>query len=234
MESTNQIRIALLPGLHGTELPYRSFLALGPTNVKVIPFSYSTQDLQSYEVLSDIIFQRLNEEESKLILLGESFSGPLSLLVAKRKPKGLAGVILAASFVLPPRQGWAKLLPWEFGCKFAKVAYGLRTMVPSRYSSVIRDVNQELARISPSVLADRIRSTLAVDVTSALRECPVPILYIVAEKDVIIRKTSLKQILAIRSDVAVQSINAPHFVLPYAAKEVWSVVLPFVDNCCAA
>jgi pimeloyl-[acyl-carrier protein] methyl ester esterase len=234
MNPTKRIRLVLLPGLHGTDALFHSFIDLCPPDIDLIPFSYPTQELHSYESLSETILQTLDGNQSNFVILGESFSGPLALFVANRRPKGLAGVILAASFVLPPRKAWARWLPWELGCKFAKPAYGLRSMLSRRYRDIILDIYGELHKVSPAVLADRLRSTLSVDATTALRECPVPILYVAASRDIIVRKSSLKQILAIRNDVSVRTIDAPHFVMPSAPAEVWSAIVPFVRGCCAA
>jgi len=234
MDATKRIRIALLPGLHGTDALFRSLVNLCPPEIELITLSYPTNELRSYESLTEMILEKLDGDQSNLILLGESFSGPLALFVASRKPKGLVGVILAASFVLPPRRGWAKWLPWEIGCRFAKPVYGLRSLVSRRYAAVIQGIYEELHKVSPSVLADRIRSTLAVDATIALKECPVPILYIAAARDIIVCKSSLKKILAIREDVTVRTIDAPHFIVPSAPADVWSAIVPFINSCRAA
>jgi hypothetical protein len=62
-------------------------------------------------------------------------------------------------------------------------------------------------------MAKRVRATLAVDGRAELKRCPVPILYLKAEDDKIVRTGCLVEMLEVRSDMKVVAFKGPHLLL---------------------
>ncbi len=232
-ESRGNIRIVLLPGLHGTEALFQDFVASTPPGYEVSTIAFPVLEPLPYQDLTDLVYGRVLGDGSRLILLGESFSGPLALFVAERKPPGLSGVILAASFVLPPARSWVRLLPWKT-CFRVVNALTKRLVGPSRVNgsvSVVGQIIRELHKVSPSVLADRVRSILHVNASNALIHCPVPILYLTGTKDLIVRQKCLRDIYRFRPDIHVRSIPSHHFLLQSVPSLIWKDIDWFVQNC---
>jgi surfactin synthase thioesterase subunit len=65
---------------------------------------------------------------------------------------------------------------------------------------------------------------MKVNCSADLRECPVPIFYLLASNDRIVRRESLEQIRRIRPDMAFSLIDGPHLILQQnpgaAAREI--------------
>jgi pimeloyl-ACP methyl ester carboxylesterase len=93
--------LVLLPGLDGTGVLFEPLLDALPEHVAPRVVAYPVDRLLDYQELAPLIAARLPKGEP-FVLLGESFSGPLALMAAERRPPGLLGVILCATFVTSP------------------------------------------------------------------------------------------------------------------------------------
>src|SRR5262245_23390841 len=100
------VSLVLLPGLDGTGNLFRPLLQKLPAEVEPIVLSYPAREFLDYSALAQLALRSLPTDRP-VVLLGESFSGPVAVLAAAAQPKGLLGVILCASFVIAPRP-WAK------------------------------------------------------------------------------------------------------------------------------
>src|SRR5690349_20385434 len=100
--------LILRPGLNGTGVMFRPLLAQLPPEVRAKVVAYPTSELLTYADLLPRVLAEL--PAGPFVLLGESFSGPLSLMAAATCPPGLRGVILCASFVRNPLKLRAKWL----------------------------------------------------------------------------------------------------------------------------
>ena len=68
-------------------------------------------------------------------------------------------------------------------------------------------------QVSAKALAARVRAVLRVDVSDALRACPVPLLYLRASDDRVISASSWKRIAEIRPDACLEELPGPHLIL---------------------
>src|SRR5262249_52151039 len=94
-------RLVLLPGMDGTGILLEPLLELLPADLVAKVVSYPANEPCGYEGLLKIVRAAL-PEDGPFILLGESFSGPLAIIAADARPRGLQGVVLCASFVRSP------------------------------------------------------------------------------------------------------------------------------------
>src|SRR4051812_4389167 len=93
--------LILLPGLHGTADLFLPLLAAIPPDLPTRIISYPTHEPLSYDDLLRLIDTQLSNEES-IVLIAESFSGPLALRYAAMHPARVRAVILCASFIRSP------------------------------------------------------------------------------------------------------------------------------------
>src|SRR5262249_61625115 len=115
------------------------------------------------------------------LLLGASFSGPRALLLAPRRPPGLRGVILCASFArspLPRFVRWLGGLVWPCWFRAAPTSLVCRTLL-GRYRTppLSRMVRTALAAVRPAVLAARARAIVAAGVGEGRPAPPRPPLH---------------------------------------------------------
>ena len=221
----------MLPGLDGTGLLFKPAVRACPSELEPGVQQLPSREPMDYGDLADQLAPVLPEEEP-FVLLGESFSGPLALDLAARRPAGLLGVVLLATFVARPNSRWLFLLPWSIIFKFSPPGFIVRRyMLGGRGTNEVRAILQQIPDlVAPEVMAHRVRLISSVDARSALKLCPVPILYLQASEDRLVHRSSLAEILRVRPDVENRCIDSAHFVAQIAPEEVWGHILPFVSR----
>jgi pimeloyl-[acyl-carrier protein] methyl ester esterase len=219
----------MLPGLDGTGLLFKPAVRTCPRELEPLVQDLPAQEPLDYRALSDRIAVVLPSDEP-FVLLGESFSGPLALELAARRPAGLLGVVLVATFVTPPNPGWLSFLPWSFIFRFSPPGFIVRRyFIGRRGTEELLGLLQQIPDlVAPDVMALRVRLVSSVDARRALKLCPTPILYLQANEDRLVHQRALAEILRVRPDVEHRCIDSPHFVAQVAPDEVWGHILPFV------
>jgi pimeloyl-ACP methyl ester carboxylesterase len=165
-------------------------------------------------------------------LLGESFSGPLALLAAVQRPKGLIGVILCASFCRSPHP---YVPQWFTNCfrpsllRLMPVAGQIKALTGGYGSIALRQLTKHaIATVSQRVLAHRLRATLTIDATAALQDCPVPLLYLRGARDRwVVPGWNVATIRQLLPTAKVSVIDAPHMVLQTHPQEAAAAIAEF-------
>jgi pimeloyl-ACP methyl ester carboxylesterase len=167
------------------------------------------------------------------ILLGESFSGPLALMLAASHPAGLMGVILCASFIRNPTY-----LPlafqhlagsWLF--RFSPMFIQAKALFAGYSTPELRSLLARAhTRVPAEVMAERVRAILALDCTSELASCPVPVAYLRGRKDKVVPKKNWRQIIATNPSVREFIIPAPHLILQTQPRAVAEAIMTFAQS----
>jgi len=92
------------------------------------------------------------------------------------------------------------------------------------------EVRCTLRSVSPEVLAFRVRTVLTCNATEEFARIRVPTLYVQAEQDRLVSKSSFEEIQALKPDVILAVIGAPHFVLQREPHNAAEVVTHFVAD----
>jgi pimeloyl-ACP methyl ester carboxylesterase len=79
-----------------------------------------------------------------------------------------------------------------------------------------------------------VREVLQVDVHQELAECPVPVLYLRGDRDLVVPRHNLSEIQAIRPTVEVARFRAPHLVIQTQPEAVAEALRDFAARCTAA
>jgi len=170
--------------------------------------------------------------KGKYIILGESFSGPLALCVSEKKPDGLLGVVLVATFVSAPNFKIGRFLPWTICFTLVKPLYRIRMELSDRENKyIVALMSTELRKVSPKVLAYRIKEVFSVNAELQLLKCKVPIVYFRDVRDIVVPKKNLNTILSVKPDVEVVEFSAPHFLLQTNPYQVYSEIKQFAEKC---
>lgn len=227
------MRLVLLPGLDGTGVPFEPLIRALREGFDPIVCTYPVNECRSYDDLVPEVMRRLPRDEP-FVLLGESYGGPLSLMVAARRPPGLAGLILSASFVSCPYPfvpKWASHLvlasPFKLAPALARAKSRIEGVASPELSALI---SRALGAVKPAVLASRIREVIQVQVEADLLACQAPILYIQGSHDVVVPAGNLTRIQALRPDVRAVRLVAPHMVLQVAAMDAARAIEAFADE----
>lgn len=219
--------------MDGTGKLLAPFISRLPSELEPVVVSYPKDEVLSYAQLLPLVEKALSGEGS-FVLLGESFSGPLAVMAAAKKPNGLVAVVLVASFVRSPA-------PWVFrhlrpivrGFLFHVIPKSLMKCIlfgTESSKSFADDFSRTAAEIPPEVFAARIREVIKVDVSSELRQLSVPLLYLAGSRDVIVPARSVDLIRKFCPKVTVVTLDAPHLVLQTTPEESAKAIQSFLHN----
>ena len=89
---------------------------------------------------------------------------------------------------------------------------------------------EAMTQVSPAVFAARLRAVLTLDAGAALKDCPVPILYLQARQDALIRPHNLRAMLRLRPDLEVAIIPGPHWVLQSHPEKAVAAIVAFLQH----
>jgi pimeloyl-[acyl-carrier protein] methyl ester esterase len=224
-------KIILLPGMDGTGDLFRPLLSVIPSNVSTRVISYPTDQALSYRALFDLIVEQLSGER-EMVLVAESFSGPLALQFAAQHPSRIQAVVLCATFVHSPVPRALRYFvsPPLFRVPVPAAVVRRLMIGPGADASLVRQVQRAIRRVRPRVLAQRMRDVLRVNAEDALRQCAAPILYIAARQDAQVPASAIERIRAIRKDVRVATLDGPHLLLQAKPAECWRVIAAFLNE----
>lgn len=226
-------RLVLLPGMDGTGILFGPLLEALPHGWEAQILRYPPDKALGYESLLDIV-QAAIPIDGPFILLGESFSGPLALMAASKNPPGLQAVVLCASFIENP-------LPWlvrpfeavitaktlAFAPAFVRERALLGRHATARLRSLLTHAHQ---LVTPEAMAARARAIFRVDVSSELRACPAPLLYIQALDDRLVSPRSWRRIVDLRPDACLEVVPGPHLILQTHPVEAIAAITRFCDS----
>jgi pimeloyl-ACP methyl ester carboxylesterase len=220
----------MLPGLDGTGIMFRPIVDELGSEVDPIVMSYNQEGTCTYNALTDLVADSLPQND--FFILGESFSGPIAIKLADRKPKGLKGIILCATFISNP----SALIPAFFSFLIRAplfyiwpVSVKAAVLTGGRANRQIRGLIEETKRVSTSkALACRTRQALQVNVSSELERCDYPILYLKGARDLIVGSRNLRAIKKIKENVSDVTIDSSHLVLQEAPRDAAQEILKFI------
>ena len=137
-------------------------------------------------------------------------------MLAAAEPGKIQGVILASSFVRPPRTIYARL---RWGA-VAPTIWMIRACrrIPVWLSRkpndrLRKDKTETWKRVKASMVAARIRALLQVDARELLKDCPAPVLCLAGRDDGIVPHSNVKEIACVRPSAQVRMIDGQHFAL---------------------
>jgi len=232
-ESEWHYSLVLLPGLDGTGDLFRPLLAELPGWIRPVVVSYPRDRELGYAELFPLAASSL-PTDAPFVILGESFSGPLAIMLAATKPAGLKGVILCASFVKKPFRtlpAWLgvlcigpffRLWPAIFKLRSLRIRGELRGLLPLALGAI--------RSVRPEVVAARARALMNVDTRNLLRTMPFPLLYLQALRDPLIRKHNAEEIMSIRPDARRAQIDSKHFLLQLEPKLAAAEIASFLET----
>ncbi|WP_256578233.1 alpha/beta fold hydrolase [Pseudomonas sp. PIC25] len=221
--------LILLPGMDGTGLLFQPFIDALPDDIRVMVVHYPIDETLGYQALRSYVEAAL--PEGPLVLLGESFSGPIATAIAASCADRVRGLVLCCTFVQNPRpllgrfKALLPLLPIRSvpGSLIAALLLG-RFATPALRSLL----EHALSRVSPSVLRARLRAVSSVDESASLLAAKAPVLYLRATEDRLVPAANARLIEQLCSSVHVMPISGPHCLLQACPAEAVAAIDSFL------
>ncbi|MCI5162268.1 MAG: alpha/beta hydrolase [Candidatus Electrothrix sp. AX5] len=240
------MQIILLPGMDGTGILFRPFvqeltkhITEITVEISVRVLSYPCDQKLSYEQLIDFVRSRLPAQE-EVILVAESFSGPIGYALAAEQPNKIRAVIFVATFLSPPK-GLLCMMPPPFMALLMKIplpVFFLSRLFFERGSSntsnkTIALFKTALRKVQRPVLATRMREMADLAGLQAgieAQELDIPCAYIRAKNDQLISCSHAEEFRRIVPQIEVTEIPGPHFLMQARPKECAQVVGKFITG----
>ncbi len=210
--------LVLLPGLDGTAKLFEPLRACLDPAVPLQAIAYPAKTFLSYPQLTE--FVRENLPGGPLLLLGESFSGPVAIELAAAEAKRVAGVILSTTFVRSPSlllkrlEALLPFMPVGFMPRWLLEHFLFGRFATPQLRVLLADA---LAAVPAAILKRRLREVACVEVSGALRALRCPLLYLQASQDRLVPDSAAAVITGIAREASVCRLEGPHCLLQAAA-----------------
>ncbi len=226
------VALVLLPGMDGTGELFAPFVAALGKTTPIVVVSYPTSGPpQTYTDLTELATSAL-PPNGRLVLLGESFSGPIAISLAAAYPERVIGLVLCCSFVRNPRPG----LRWLSGLATMPVPLPptpvLNLMLLGRFATPGLRVmlRSALAKVQAAVLRSRLRAVVSVDARAHAKAIDAPVLYLQGIRDRLVPQSSMADAKQCFRKIRVQAFDAPHCLLQAIPQEAAAAVADFVRD----
>ena len=218
--------IILLPGLDGTAKLFDRFLAVAPSHLSITPVALPSEKL-TYGELADAVDTAL--PSGPIVVIAESFSGPLAITLAARRP--IAGLVFCNSFIVAPQSRLFRLLFPPIMFKLPPPLWLLRRYMlgSDADDALVRRVAEVVASVPAAVLASRLECVLGVNEVAAFAQTTAPALYLQGTADRLVPESALQQMAALRP-VTTARLIGPHLLLQTNPTGAWEAILPFLDS----
>lgn len=205
------MRLVLLPGLNGSSTLFGPLLAYLHPALEVQVLELPAQGNQNPENLADRLFNELGN--TPYVLLGESFSGPLTYQLALRQPPGLLGVIFAASFLSRPHPllPLTKYLPLPRWVLKQKTLLRLFCLNGQASAELVQALRDEIQKLPQSLLRVRLHSLNQLQTPGLKLELPV--LHLLANQDRLVTHQAQTNLQTCCTQLTQVALDGPHFLL---------------------
>lgn len=227
---TDHFHIVFLPGLHGTA---ELFSALNSAISKLLEVSflsevsfshslitYPTHIDQSYASLKNWLSQELplHAGDRKIIIIAESFSSPLALMLAIDYQAQIHSMVLGAGFCANPVNPILAFIPLTpvFLIKPPRTAVRHFLVDSESADELVNQVRNTVSKTPANILSQRLNSvfTLEESFTSHSRSFDIntPILLLQAQNDALIPWKAQNLLEQHLPHATVRWVNSPHLI----------------------
>ena len=223
------MNVLLLPGLDGTGRLFEPFVRHAPAWASCTVARYPVDRELSYPECADHVAAKFFPDEP-FVIVAESFSGPVAILAASKRPPNLKGVVLCNTFA--DRASWRgfSLLPWSwlFRRPISRFSVGAHLTGFDRAAEFVDTIRAANAPVLPTVRASRLRSALRIDVRRELAALDLPVMYLRGSRDRLVFGNCLRTVVETRPETTVVPVPGPHLLLQVEPERSWREITAFV------
>lgn len=224
--------LVLLPGLDGSGDFFDALCRQLPPDWRTQVVRYPADQALGYSELARWVREAL-PDVGPVVLVAESFSGPVAIQVAASRPAGLIGLVLCATFARSPRPVFAPLqglVRWA-PVRVAPMGLLARWLLGADAdASWVERIRQAVNRCSVAVLRERARAVLTVDVRYQLADIRAPVMYLQATRDWLVPAAALVEMQCVLPGIQVARIDGPHFLLQTRPEACAERIVLFVKS----
>lgn len=214
----------LLPGMDGTGQLFAPLLPyLDEVSASVI--SYPTMGKQDYDTLVEYVKSKLPNED--FILVAESFSGPIGVVLAQDNIPNLKAIVFVATFLSTPRRSLVKVmrhLPIKLFSKlpFATALYRFFMFGSHAPNEIVTLFQEVLSELPSETLKQRLLAIESLSLSAG--DIDIPAVYIQAEEDRLVSYDKCSEFKEVFSSLSVKTIKGPHFVIQTNPEECAEII----------
>lgn len=222
--------LVMLPGLDGTTQLLRSALELDWGGMRATTRALPAHGPQDYDTLVAAISPTL--PAGGLVLLAESFSTPLAMLLAAREDARVKAVVLVAGFCANPQPSGLGWLPLQPLMSLTPPAFLLKQFLTGEDApqELLDSLSHALGETSAATLAERVRVALALRETDCPNLRDLPVLLLQARHDRVIPWDAQSQLERHFPDATCHWVNGPHLLMQTRPQECRNAVINFLAD----
>jgi len=142
---------------------------------------------------------------------------------------------MCAGFITNPVGAWSLLVrvlarPLLFRLSPPRLVLEHFLVGASPPNALEAGVRQALRLVNPDVLARRVRAVLDCDAREDLARTNIPMMYIQADSDRLVRADCFEEVQRLRPDTMLTSIAAPHLVFQREPRKAAEVIMRFIHQ----
>jgi pimeloyl-ACP methyl ester carboxylesterase len=234
MDLVDEIELVFLPGLDGTGLSYGPLGEAMPEGVRVTVVRYPTDQKLTYRELVQCAYEQLPRNKP-LVLVAESFSGPITISLASSFPAHIKGIVFCATFMKfgrPFLLGPTEYVPFAFFLSRRMPGFLLYFLVGGKpFSDKLIPLFRRIEKlINPKVIAHRIRMLKNIDATADARTLSLPCCYIQGAQDRIVPAQCIVPFKKYLPGLIVKSVDGPHGILQAQSEKCAHIIMEFVKS----
>jgi len=221
-----------MPGLDGSGVLFEPFIESLPGDVRCTVVTYPPRERLSMSDLVEVAFRQIPADRD-VVLVAESFSGPLAAELLKRDLPAVRAVVFVATFLEPPRPFllWlARVLPLSCILRIPTPSVLIRraSLGAGAGEPLIALFREARRAVSPDVLASRLR--MIARLKGATGRIDIPALYLRATRDRLVPPRCIEAFRAVAPHLQVAQVDGPHLVLQARPRECWQVLRGFAHH----
>ena len=225
--------LIMLPGFPGTPdllYPFEKKLS-GKIKTKVIGFPNKKM---TFDEMNHHVGQKIPVDEP-VVILGESYSGPVALSLANQNSFDIRGLILCATFIVKPHSfviDKTKFMPlrWMFSRPMPELVGRLLIGEWDMPIEFLRKLWASSMKINGMVMAHRVRQLLKPENFPEPKQPKCPVLVLEATNDRLLSKKNVEKIRRIIPKAKYEKIEGPHWLLQLRPEESSDSVLGFISS----
>lgn len=221
----DDLTVLVFPGLDGSDTLLREFVAAAPAkfNVRTITLPDATSYWELAEKLDSAVLQA-----GPCVLIGESFSGPLAILLAQHHPSLVKHLVLTATFATPPIPSITKYLPWSLLFRMPLPRFAARLLIGD-HDHLLLPLREAVKMQSARIKAKRISMVATTNVVVPLLKVKCPITYLAPTRDRLVHQRHGLAISKTNQSSQIRHIDGPHLILQACPEACWAEIKAAIE-----